>query len=152
MTSIELDHMDRSLIGALRKNARFTVSALAKTLGVSRATVQNRMERLERRGVITGYTALVSSGTQESISLVRALMHIELEGNVSKKVREALINEPAVSAIHTTNGRWDYVVELQSPSLEAFDRVLGRIRDLEGVAATETSILLTSQRLRSSGL
>ena len=152
MTSIELDHMDRSLIGALRKNARLTVSALAKTLGVSRATVQNRMERLERRGVITGYTALVSSGTQESISLVRALMHIELEGNVSKKVREALINEPSVSAIHTTNGRWDYVVELQSPSLEAFDRVLGRIRDLEGVAATETSILLTSQRLRSSGL
>lgn len=152
MTTHELDHIDRSLIGALRKNARLSVSALAKALQVSRATVQNRMERLERRGIITGYTALVSSSTQESISLVRALMHIELEGNVSKKVREALMNEPSVSAIHTTNGRWDFVVELQSPSLEALDRVLARVRTVEGVAATETSILLTSQRISSSSI
>ncbi|MCH8530027.1 MAG: Lrp/AsnC family transcriptional regulator [Saccharospirillum sp.] len=152
MTTHELDHIDRSLIGALRKNARLSVSALAKALQVSRATVQNRMERLERRGIITGYTALVSSSTQESISLVRALMHIELEGNVSKKVRETLTNEPSVSAIHTTNGRWDFVVELQSPSLEALDRVLARVRTVEGVAATETSILLTSQRISSSSI
>ena len=152
MAIYELDHIDRSLIGALRKNARLSVSALAKTLQVSRATIQNRMGRLEQRGVITGYTALVSSSTQESISLVRALMHIELEGNVSKRVREALINEPAVSAIHTTNGRWDFVVELQSPSLEAFDRVLARVRSLEGVAATESSILLTSQRISSNSI
>lgn len=152
MSGNELDLIDRNLIGALRKNARLTVSALAKMLQVSRATVQNRMVRLERRGVITGYTALVSHSTQESVSLVRALMNIELEGNVSQKIREALIKEPAVSAIHTTNGRWDFVVELQSPSLEAFDRVLARVRSLNGVAATETSILLTSQRISSNSI
>jgi DNA-binding Lrp family transcriptional regulator len=62
-------------------------------------------------------------------------------------VLSSLRGDPAVSALHTTNGRWDIVAELRADSLEAFDRVLGRIRLLEGIANTETSLLLSTSKL-----
>ena len=52
-----------------------------------------------------------------------------------------------VRTLHTTNGRWDIVAELRADSLEAFDKVLGRIRQVEGVATTETSLLLSTHKL-----
>lgn len=142
-----IDHIDRQLIGHLRMNARLPVAWLAKTIGVSRATIQNRMARLEKRGIITGYTALVSSGANEQLSVVRALMSIELDGDSSKQVRAGLMSEPSVCAIHSTNGRWDMVVELQARSLEEFNGVLGRIRAISGISTSETSILLSSHRI-----
>jgi DNA-binding Lrp family transcriptional regulator len=54
-----LDNIDRQLIGLLRSNAREPVARLATTIGVSRATVQNRIDKLEKKGVITGYTTLI---------------------------------------------------------------------------------------------
>ncbi len=142
-----IDHIDRQLIGHLRMNARLPVAWLAKTIGVSRATIQNRMSRLEKRGIITGYTALVTSSANEQLAMVRALMSIELEGDASKKVRTELLNEPSVCAIHSTNGRWDMIVELQTRSLEEFNGVLGRIRAINGILTSETNILLSSHRL-----
>ena len=56
----------------------------------------------------------------------------------------ALRGDPAVSALHTTNGRWDIVAELRADTLEEFDRVLGRIRRIEGVATSETNLLLST--------
>ncbi|MGH8848584.1 MAG: Lrp/AsnC ligand binding domain-containing protein, partial [Polaromonas sp.] len=70
-----------------------------------------------------------------------------VEGNRIGHVLSALRGDPAVSALHTTNGRWDIVAELRADSLEAFDRVLGRIRLLEGIANTETSLLLSTSKL-----
>jgi DNA-binding Lrp family transcriptional regulator len=58
-----------------------------------------------------------------------------------------LRGDPAVQTLHTTNGRWDIVAELHADSLEAFDRVLGRIRLIEGVAQSETSLLLSTHKL-----
>ncbi|UTV30678.1 Lrp/AsnC family transcriptional regulator [Photobacterium atrarenae] len=142
-----IDHIDRQLIGHLRMNARQPVAWLAKAVGVSRATIQNRMSRLEKRGIINGYTALVSSGANEQLAMVRALMSIDLEGDASRKVRTELMSEPCVCAIHSTNGRWDMVLELQARSLEEFDGVLGRIREINGISTSETSILLSSHRI-----
>jgi DNA-binding Lrp family transcriptional regulator len=78
---------------------------------------------------------------------IRALMTVAVEGNRSEAVLRALTGDPAVEALHTTNGRWDIVVELRAESLEAFDAVLGRIRLLDGIASTETSLLLSSRKL-----
>jgi DNA-binding Lrp family transcriptional regulator len=71
----------------------------------------------------------------------------ETDGDLSAKVcqQTRLIN----SAIHSTNGRWDMVLELQTRSLEEFDRILGRIRGLKGISSSETSILLSSTRTGS---
>jgi DNA-binding Lrp family transcriptional regulator len=74
-------------------------------------------------------------------------MTIAVEGNRTDAVLAALRGNPAVEALHSTNGRWDVVAELRADSLEAFDRVLARIRLVEGIASTETSLLLSSHKL-----
>jgi DNA-binding Lrp family transcriptional regulator len=140
-----MDDTDRQLISLLRDNARASVASLAKVLRVSRGTVQNRLDKLEADGTIVGYTARLRP--QAEAHQIRALMTVAVEGNRIDQVLGALRGDPAVSALHTTNGRWDIVAELRADSLEAFDRVLGRIRRLDGIANTETSLLLSTSKL-----
>jgi DNA-binding Lrp family transcriptional regulator len=140
-----MDDIDRQLIALLRDNARTSVAALAKMLRVARGTVQNRLARLEAAGTIVGYTVRLKAQIEEH--RIRALMTVTVEGNKTEAVLRSLRGEPAVGALFSTNGRWDFVVELRADSLEEFDRVLGRIRLLEGIANTETSLLLATHKL-----
>jgi DNA-binding Lrp family transcriptional regulator len=140
-----MDDTDRQLLSLLRDNARASVASLAKVLRVSRGTVQNRLARLEADGTITGYTVRLKP--QAEGHRIRAFMTVAVEGNRTAAVLAALRGDPAVSALHTTNGRWDIVAELRADSLEGFDSVLSRIRLLEGIANTETSLLLSTSKL-----
>ena len=137
-----MDNLDRRLLALLRENARTSIASLAKALGVARGTVQNRIARLERDGTIVGYSVRLKPQVEEH--RIRALMTIAVEGNHIEAVIAALRGDPAVGALHSTNGRWDIVAELRAESLAAFDEVLGRIRRLEGIASTETSLLLST--------
>lgn len=139
---IDLDATDRQLIAELRNDARITVAALAKLLGVSRATVQNRMAKLEANGTITGYTVRVRPEVETQA--IRAWMLLAAQGNRVEELIAELRGEPAVVELHSTNGRWDIVLELRTESLAAFDTVLRRIGQLQGVGHTETSLLLTT--------
>jgi DNA-binding Lrp family transcriptional regulator len=137
-----VDDTDRKLIGLLRNDARTSVASLAKAVGVSRGTVQNRMARLLANGTIVGYTVRLKPDIEEQ--RIRAFMTVAVEGNQLDAVIRALRGEPAVTALHSTNGRWDIVAELRADSLESFDRVLARIRLIEGISQTETSLLLST--------
>jgi DNA-binding Lrp family transcriptional regulator len=137
-----MDDLDRQLISLLRGNARLPVATLAKNLKVARGTVQHRIAKLEREGMIAGYTVRLRA-PDESRRVV-ALMMLAVEGNSVESVLWALRGDPAVSALHTTNGRWDVVAELRADNLEEFDRVLGRIRRIDGVATSETNLLLST--------
>lgn len=140
-----MDEVDRKLIALLREDARASIASLAKALRVARGTVTNRLARLERDGVIVGYTLRLRP--QVEAQHIRALMTVLVEGNRTEAVIRALRGDPAVSALHSTNGRWDIVAELRAESLEAFDRVLARIRLVEGISSTETSLLLSTHKL-----
>ena len=140
-----IDDTDRELIALLRQDARMPVAALATKLKVARGTVQNRMKRLEREGVIVGYTVRVKP--QAEAHRIRALMTIVVEGNRGAEVLHALRGHPNVTGLHSTNGRWDLIAELRAESLEAFDRALGNIRLIDGIASTETSLLLSTHKV-----
>jgi DNA-binding Lrp family transcriptional regulator len=140
-----IDDTDRELLALLRENARMPVATLAVRLKVARGTVQNRMTRLEREGVIVGYTVRVKP--QAEAHRIRALMTIVVEGNRGADVLKALRGHPNVTGLHSTNGRWDLVAELRADSLEAFDRALGNIRLIAGIGNTETSLLLSTHKL-----
>lgn len=105
-----MDDTDRQLIALLRDNARLPVVALAAKLRVARATVQNRLARLEREGVIVGYTVRLKP--EAEAQRIRALTSIEVAGHHGEVVRRQLLGHPNVVALHTTNGRWDLVAEL----------------------------------------
>jgi DNA-binding Lrp family transcriptional regulator len=137
-----VDEIDRQLISILRNDARTSVASLAKALRVSRGTIQNRMARLEADGTIASYTIRLKPAVEEH--RIRALMTVAVEGNRVDSVIKALRGDPAVTTLHSTNGRWDIVVELRADSLEAFDRVLARIRLVEGISQSETSLLLST--------
>jgi DNA-binding Lrp family transcriptional regulator len=139
-----MDETDRQLIALLRANARATVASIAKTLHVARGTVQNRIAKLERDGTIAGYTVRLKPQAEQH--RIAAFMSIAVEGTRVDSVLRTLRGDPAIEALHTTNGRWDIVAQLRADSLEAFDRVLGRIRQVEGIASTETSLLLSSYK------
>jgi DNA-binding Lrp family transcriptional regulator len=142
---INLDDTDRELLALLRQDARMPVATLAARLKIARGTVQNRMKRLERDGVIVGYTVRVKP--QAEAHRIRALMTIVVEGNRGAEVLHALRGHPNVTGLHSTNGRWDLVAELRADSLEAFDRALGNIRLIDGIASTETSLLLSTHKV-----
>lgn len=141
---INLDDVDRQLIALLRDDARMPIVALAKELRVARATVQNRLNRLESEGVIVGYTVRIKRAAEKH--RIRALMSIAVQGNLAADIIKTLRGHPNVTTIHSTNGRWDLIAELQADTLEAFDRVLAAIRLIDGIANTETSILLSTHK------
>ena len=140
-----MDDLDRRLIAQLRVDARAPVATLAKRLGVARGTVQNRIAKLETDGTIAGYTVRLKP--QTDVDRVSGIMTIAVEGNHLERVVRVLRGDPAVAALHSTNGRWDLVAELRTDSLEAIDEVINRIRSIESITRTETSLLLSSYKL-----
>jgi DNA-binding Lrp family transcriptional regulator len=139
-----MDSLDGRLLTLLRHNGRRSVSDLATELEVSRATVRARIERMERRGDIVGYTVILRA---DAVSQpVRGVTLIEVEGRAADRVVSALGGIPEVTAVHTTNGKWDLVAELDAQNLTDLDAVLRRIRLIAGVTASETNLLLATPR------
>ncbi|HEX2147684.1 MAG TPA: Lrp/AsnC family transcriptional regulator [Pseudorhizobium sp.] len=139
-----MDAIDEKLITLLRHNARRSISDLALETGTSRATIRSRISKLERNGSIIGYTVILRADAVESP--VRGIMMIEIEGRVTDRVIAALGVFPEILSIHTTNGRWDLIVELGATTLTDFDAILRRVRLIPGITASETSLLLATAR------
>ncbi|KGE00059.1 AsnC family transcriptional regulator [Achromobacter sp. RTa] len=135
-----MDTLDQNLLGLLRANARMSVATLAKKLDVSRGTIDNRIQKLEERGIILGYTVRLRPEV-ETEDIV-AWMSIAVEGHETRKIVNLLMGEPSVASLHDTNGRWDLLAELRVPTIDQLSDVLDRLRTLKGIAATETSIHL----------
>ena len=140
-----MDELDRKLIALLREDARAPPAGLAARTNVSGGTVQNRIARMIAQGVIHGFT--VRSRPDTDGRQVRAIMSLAIEGERTPAVVRVLRGVPQVRAIHSTNGRWDLVCELETDSLADFSRTLDAIREIEGVASSETSLLLETHKL-----
>ncbi|MFP7572128.1 Lrp/AsnC family transcriptional regulator [Marivita sp. S2033] len=139
-----MDETDRQLISALRHDGRASVSDLATLLSLSRATVRARLDRLRQSGEVVGYTVVLRQDTARDP--VRALMMIGIEGRGTDRVIRLLSGLPQVRGLHSTNGRWDVIAELGTDTLEALDDVLSRIRKIDGVTQSETSLLLATRK------
>ena len=139
-----MDKTDEKLIAALRRNARASLSDLAYELGLSRTTVRVRLEKLQRDGDILGFSVVLREDTLRDP--IRGLMMLGIEGRGTKRIERQLQGLSEVRAVHSTNGRWDLIVELGTDTLEALDAALTRIRTFDGVSTSETSILLSTRK------
>jgi len=139
-----MDEMDTQLIRLLRRNARASLSELAADLGVQRNTVRARLAKLTKAGEIVGFTVQTKADVQEYP--VRGFMMLEIAGRQSERAAAALLKRPEVQAVHSTNGKWDYIAEIGAETLEDFDAALTAIRRTEAIGRTETSILLSTRR------
>ena len=139
-----MDDADRLLISELRHNGRASISDLSTLLGMSRATVRARLDRLQHSGEVIGYSVVLKDDMLRDP--VRALMMIGIEGRGTDRIIRQLSGLPQVRAVHSTNGRWDVIAELGTDTLEALDAVLFDIRRFDGVTQSETSLLLSTRK------
>jgi DNA-binding Lrp family transcriptional regulator len=137
---IVMDDLDRSLISALRHDGRAPLSKLADIVGVSRGTVQNRLDRMMHDGTISGFS--VRTKELPDARKVRAVTMIEVSGKHTPVVVRQLRQINEIVGLHTTNGAWDLVAEIEAPDLVAFDKVLAKMRTIEGISRSDTSLLL----------
>lgn len=140
---LNLDETDQLLLKLLQTNSRQSTSALARKLGVSRSTVQDRINRLERRKVISGYTIRYHeafSGRQ-----INAHVLIQINPKQGQKIVNALSKMSAVMTVQTVSGIYDLVTTVRAITTEEMDTVLDRIGELPGVEKTTTSIVLTTK-------
>lgn len=135
--------LDNQIIALLKRNARMLVTQMARELGVSRVTIDAHIKKMETSGVISGYT--VKLGTEEFRHKVSGWILISVQANKEEHAIEKMIGTPEIARLHTTNGKWDLAAEIQVPTLEHFDAVISKLRQIDGITETDTSLLLSSR-------
>ena len=134
--------LDNQIIALLKRNARMLITQMARELGVSRVTIDAHIKKMETSGIISGYT--VKLGTEEFRHKVSGWILISVQANKEEYAIEKMIGTPEITRLHTTNGKWDLAAEIQVPTLEHFDAVISKLRQIDGITETDTSLLLSS--------
>jgi DNA-binding Lrp family transcriptional regulator len=135
-----LDTTDRALIALLQANARESTANLARKLGIARTTVVARLARLERDGVIVGYT--VRLGADDARPRVQAHVGITLEPKSGRDVIRRLQKIPELLQLSSVSGAFDYIALLHADSTARLDTLLDEIGEIDGVIKTHTSVVL----------
>lgn len=143
MSETMLDATDRALLALLRENARIGHAEAARRLKLSRTTVQARVESLERRGVIVGYTTRLAE--ELSRRLVRAHVTIVVAPKASAAVSAALQRMTELRALHSVAGAFDLLAVVEAEDVPSLDAALDRIGALDGVERTQSSIILSTK-------
>jgi DNA-binding Lrp family transcriptional regulator len=143
MAGTPIDDTDRALLALLRENARAPTAELARRLGVSRTTVQSRLQRLERRRAIAGYTVVVPD--EAEAALVRAHVLITLAPKQAAAIETALRRIPEVRTLHSVSGPFDLIAIVAAASIGELDALIDRIGALDGVERTMSAIVLATR-------
>jgi DNA-binding Lrp family transcriptional regulator len=138
-----MDGIDEKLISELRGNGRASTAELARLVGRSRTSVQSRLERLEREGVIVGYGVRVAP--EHDLGAVRAHVMIKVGPKEARSVTAALQSIPQVRVLHSVSGDVDLIAIAAASSVTEMDEVIDRIGVLDGVERTTSSIILSTK-------
>lgn len=134
------DKLDRELLALLQANARESAAVLARQLGTARTTVLARLKRLEREGVIAGYTVRLA---QEALTQgLQAFVGLTVQPKAGREVEGRLTRMPEVRQLCAVSGEFDYVLLLHADSALRMNTLLDDIRNLDGVIKTTTSVAL----------
>ena len=138
-----MDSIDQRLLLALRENARASTAELARLVGRSRTSVQSRIERLQKQGVILGYG--VRLAPEHALGAVRAHVMIKVAPKETRSVSAALRAITQVRVLHSVSGEADLIAVATAASVAEMDSVIDQIGELEGVDRTTSSIILSTK-------
>jgi len=139
--NVQLDDTDRRLLALLREDARLSTASLARSLGVARTTVVERLKRLQQRGVVAGYTVRMNKRFESRLLRVHVLLDVDAKRGES--VVAALRAIPQVRAVHAISGAFDSLVFVEGETTEEIDGVLDAIGHIPGVGKTQSSLVLS---------
>jgi len=137
----QLDDADRRLLALLREDARLSTASLARSLGVARTTVVERLKRLQQRGIIAGYTVRMNARFEARMLRVHVLLSVDAKRG--EAVVAALKAIPQVRAVHAISGAFDSLVFVEGETTEEIDGVLDAIGNIPGVGKTQSSLVLS---------
>ena len=141
------DALDRKLLAQLQANARESTANLARKLGVARTTVIARMARLEREGVVVGYSARLAHDAGEHG--VQAFVGITVEPKAAREALRLLGRLPELKQLCSVSGEFDYMATLRAESTRRLDALLDEIGEMKGVTRTTTAVVLATRIDRS---
>ncbi len=134
---------DEELIALLRVDAREPVASLARKLGVSRTTIQDRLRRLEEQGIIAGYT--VKLARHDAARGISAMVMISVEPRRQVDVAKSVGKIVAVQSLHTVSGKFDLMAIVKTSTSEDMDEIIDRIGVISGVTGIETAVILSTK-------
>jgi Lrp/AsnC family leucine-responsive transcriptional regulator len=139
-----LDDVDRTLLLALRENARIAYADLARTVGLSAPSVTDRVRRMEQLGVIRGYRAdwdlaLLGLGVVALVSIEQS------DSGDQDEIGAALVDLQEIEDCWFVAGQESYVVKVRVPDIDALEGLLGRLRRIAGVGRTHTTVVLSTK-------
>ncbi len=138
-----MDDLDEKLLAALAADSSTSTSRLARRFKVARSTVQARIERLERSGIIAGYT--VRLGNVALARRIRATVLLQVEARSAPQILQRLKAMPEVELAHTTTGRVDLILQVAAETTQEIDQVLDQIGSIPGVKSSESLIQLSTR-------
>ena len=144
--AIRVTFKDQQLLNLLRGKARASTTELAQILGVSRSTVQKRLERLETKGVIAGYTVQLSSDYLDQE--IKAHVMVTVNPHMTQTIIKSMETLDPVRAIYSVSGPHDLIVEVAALSVNDLDSVIDTIIAIEGVERTVSSVILSTRLKR----
>jgi len=139
----QLDDKDRRLLALLREDARTPTAALARRLDVARMTVVERLKRLEKAGVISGYTVRLSEEALRGRMKVHALLRVDPKQG--EAVVHSLNEITQIRAVFAISGIFDYMALIEAETTGEIDVVLDAIGAIPGVEGTQSSIVLSTK-------
>jgi DNA-binding Lrp family transcriptional regulator len=138
-----LDPVDQQLIALLRENARASTASLARSLGLSRTTVQSRIERLQRSKVIVGYSVRLSEAQERGT--VHAYVMITVKPKHAGRVESEVRKIADVRVLQAVSGAFDLMALAATASINEMDELIDTIGELDGVERTTSSIVLSTK-------
>ncbi len=149
MSAVDLDQTDHRIIELLSHNARRTMADIGEKVSLSASAVTRRIERLEKSGVIAGYTVVVDH--RKAGRPIQAFTEVRFAGTADlKEIKETAIQLPEVQAVFTTAGDPDALVWLQVPDVERLGQVIEQLRRRGRVTGTKTLIVLDTWSRQTS--
>ena len=138
----DLDDTDRRILALLRRDGRATVSDIARAVGLSAAPVSRRIERMERVGVIRGYTALIDD---RAIGTIDAFTEVRLTGNTETgELNDIVRGIPEVENFYTIAGDPDALIHFRVDDVDHLQRVVNALRRTGKLTGSKTLIILHS--------
>lgn len=142
-----MEELDRKIVELLVKDGRMSYTDLGKATGLSTSAVHQRVRRLEQRGVIRGYAALVEPG---SVGLpVTAFISVKpFDPSAPDDIADRLAEVPEIEACHSVAGDENYILKVRVAGPLELEDLLARIRSLAGVSTRTTVVLSTPYESR----
>jgi Lrp/AsnC family leucine-responsive transcriptional regulator len=142
-----LDSVDREILRLLCADGRMSHTAIAKAVGLSGPAVHDRVRKLEQRGVIAGYTAVLDPKELGRVHVAFVMVTLS-DGNefaVDDPIVARICEEPDVLEFHRIAGEDCYLVKVRTATNQDLERLLRRIRSIRGVARTRTTVVLSTE-------